>query len=288
MSFARSILGMCLFLLAGAAFANPQVNSREYKLLLNPEKFRGSPEQAAAQVDAYWNVLADVVRASTRLTPAGNFNMTVDRTTRYYDTPGSCLLLKNGLSFRERIQGDGREISLKQRMPGDGRATPAFDIRARSWHAKDKLEEDIGGKSAVVSNSSKQTIAMDEKLASVADLNALFPGTSVLRIPPATPFAVVGGLNIRELVYRGADMGHPRFSLTLWYAPSSATEPVAAEISFKYSIYGKKGVSQAVMQDAVALFKAMHDHPAILEWNAVDSMNKTEWIYAFVNDFCTK
>src|SRR5262245_29808820 len=150
--------------------ANRAVTSREYKLMLNVDRF-ADREQGTRQL---WAVVEFLVgKAGGVVSEQQDAEET--RETLYLDTPGNDLR-QRGLALRVRREKKKRKVTLKLRE-ADRYLAAAFDLRTTADDAEWKFEEDIlppfaGAYAHSVSFETKQ----DPSVATVADLVALFPG----------------------------------------------------------------------------------------------------------------
>lgn len=281
----------------------PKLESREYKLMLDPAKFAGPPQ---AIVDQFWKqVLTRVI--AKRLDPKNNgeprhkesFTLKHERLIVFRDTE-ACLLNGNGFSFRERTRlKDGRrELTLKFR-------TPDLFLAAQSQIGADdddvKFEEDIaplvertiaasGKESAafarpptmrsLFSRSATRRIKSEPALKSLADVSALYPGLDAALRRGAVEGAalaapLLSGERFRELVFSGAlvDLGDvdAEFDLSLWHTTGTA-QPAIAELSFKYDVDNGE-VADAVAWRALVLFRALQE--MLGDWASPESETKT-------------
>lgn len=285
---ARSALFLAAVCVAGfaapAVAADPVTTSREYKVMLNPSAFSGN---AATAVANFWNALKALIEnASIHRPTTGNLNTVSTRTVRFYDTPGTCVLDRSDYSFRERVQNGNREVTLKFRSP-DRFIADKRDVEGDDNAAVTKFEEDISAPfRSVYSHSSTVPIGAGKNLNYMDDPIGLFPGLGPLGFNESEPIAIVGGLSVYEKAYEGAsvDLGAllAQFSLTLWYASSSATTPLLAEISFKYG-HPTADYSNNVVTRAKALFEAMQ---AMTPWVAPNALLKTSFVYQYDPNFC--
>lgn len=275
----------------------PSLESREYKLMLNPAKFTGPPQAIVKQL---WNELTVVIEkhlGSGR--HRDSLALRQERTVMFRDTK-TCLLNSNGLSLRERVRlKDGRrQLTLKFR-------TPDIFLAAQSSIGADddeiKFEEDIaplvqrtisasGKESAtfvrppsmrsLFSRSATRRIKAEPALVSLADVVALYPGLDAALerggvAGAALQTSLLSGERFRELVFSGAfvDFGkvEAEFDLTLWHV-GDAAQPVIAEFSYKYEV--KDGeVADEVSWRALVLFRAMQE--TLGGWTSPESETKT-------------
>ena len=107
----RTTAGMTVILaaalLAPSAAGGFELESREYKLMLDPQKFSGTPSADAA--NRFWSDMLKPV-IERRLDERNNgeprhknkFKLDEERIVRFFDT-GDCDLDRQGYVFRERV-----------------------------------------------------------------------------------------------------------------------------------------------------------------------------------------
>lgn len=284
-----SALALLTPFIAMAAQANPDVISREYKLMLDRTEFQFNTE--AADVDAFLDDAEVAIEAAIGRSVTGSDSLDKVRTVKFYDTAGSCTLDNLGYSFRERIESGDSEVTLKFR-DADRYISDFEDLSASSSSADTKLEEDIGinAVSAFVSGYGHSTsIDNTRTINDFQDINDQFPGFDAdYGFSNSLALNLVGNLTISERVYEGRviDLGSidAEISVSLWYsaAPSGAAVPFAVEVSFKYED-GSADYTKAVVNRAKQSFLALQ---GLSSWVDLNSMTKTKLVYAYNPSFC--
>jgi hypothetical protein len=264
--------------IAMSAHANPDVISREYKLLLKTNEFHFNTE--AADVNDFLDDAATVIEAAIGRDVTGSESLDTVRTVKYYDTAGSCTLDHLGYSFRERIQSGNSEVTLKFR-DADRYISDFEDMSGSNSSADTKLEEDIGinavsSFNAVYGHST--TESNTRTLNDFQDINVHFPGFDTnYGFSDSTALSVVG---------RSIDLGSidADVSVTLWYssAPAGAAVPIAVEVSFKYAD-GSADYTKQVVNRAKQSFLALQN---LSSWVNLQSITKTKLIYTYNPTFC--
>ncbi|PHR81276.1 MAG: hypothetical protein COA59_15990 [Colwellia sp.] len=280
---------LCLSISVSAA--DVDVGSREYKILLNTSSFTGNSSVRAYKVNNYWTVLKNVIEnSSIERNTSGSLSLEKDRTVIFYDVEGSCDLFNADYIFRERIDNRNREVTLKYRSPDRFIATKKdMDGTKAGW--KSKFEEDLAAPFiSKYSFSTKQDIGNGKNLNKMDDAVGLYPGLEDENFDETLDIDKVGNLTINEYVYKNAsvDLGalDSEFSLTLWYNESvSTTQPIVAEISFKYEETNEAFTNNVVTR-AKNLFAAMQQDTALVIWNAQNSLTKTATVYQYDSSFC--
>lgn len=278
-----------IVLLANTAYANPDVTSREYKLMLDASVFQYSTE--ASDVNAFLDDAETAIEAAISRNVSGSESLTKVRDVTFFDTDGDCDLRNRGYSFRERVESGNSEVTLKFRSP-DRYISDFEDLSATSGQAEEKLESDIGATSSsdfsvVYGHSTKAPNT--RTINRMDDINDQFPGfntdyglNDLLVLDP------VGNVTVREHVYEGRtiDLGSidADIDVTLWYdsVPSGTQVPVVVEVSFKYADasadYTKKVVNRAKLA-----FEALR---TLTSWTDPNSKTKTAWVYDSDPTFC--
>ncbi|MEH0690798.1 hypothetical protein H4F17_17330 [Vibrio cholerae] len=283
-------LGLLSLFASAAALANPEVTSREYKLMLEHQRFQFSTE--AEDVARFVQELESVIRNSIDRPTSDAMTLKKQRSVSFYDVPGECTLNANGYSYRERVDSKS-SVSLKFRSP-DRYIVGFDDVTSNEPSAKSKMELDVSANRhntfrAIYSASTKFT--NHDVIDSIGHINQRFSGfADRYALSDALPLKKVGNLTIYERVYSGleVDLGKfdAEFDLTLWYLnqPRKNEKPVVAEISFSYED-DSASYSRKVVHRSKALFEAMQ---GMKQWVATDSITKTAYVYNFDPTFCGK
>ena len=287
----KVVLVAMLCLSINVSAANREVDSREYKLLLNTHLFTGNELIRTSKVNDYWKTLKRAIKeGSLKSDTSGSLSLDKNRTISFYDVQGSCDLFNAGYSFRERVENDGRKVTLKFRS-ADQPIANAKDIRGKKSNAKSKFEEDISAPFiSTYSSSTTQKIGKNKNLNKMDDPVGLYPGLKSEHFDESIAINKVSHLTVSEYVYKNAtadlDSVDAEFSLTLWYNEAeSKTQAIVAEISFKYKGDHSR-FSDEVGTRAKALFIEMQTSPQLINWNSPDSLSKTATIYQYDHDFC--
>ncbi len=238
------------------------LEAREYKILLNPEKC--SQLVKLYKVNEFWESdIRSVIVNTLGLPEDGleDFKSRLDRGVAFYDA-GSCILTRHNFSLRDRQGPDPktgeheRKISIKLRSPDlfVVASTPLVGKKGK----KPSFEEDIAPLEATdpdgrvtlespPSMRSRFSLVAEEKVKAAAKLDTwadavrLFPSLPSL-LPaaqlPAANDPLQRGQAIRELAFKGAecklgDDVEAEFTLTLWFFASAPETVRIAEISYK-------------------------------------------------------
>jgi hypothetical protein len=257
------------------------VDSREYKLLLDPNQFTGD---AATRAAAFWESRLKPIIAS-RLDARDNgqsrakksFALDHQRRIVFRDT-ATCALSDVGLSYRERTKWTPAsgpatsEVTLKLRGPD------LFLANASRFEGigggKSKFEEDVSFAGDAAGPKHRFSYSVSQKGPAAAVASTLhgaieaFPGIdNVLKTlsssAPGADAPLLAGTAFLELVFSGAkvDLGQDtdaEFDLTFWYPADAATldRPVVVEISYSYDT-DDGAVNLGVAQRGANLFTGL-------------------------------
>ncbi|WP_051243643.1 hypothetical protein [Azohydromonas australica] len=281
-------LALCVTAQVALAGPQPEVEGREYKLMLDPAQFSGSGSTLQTKVSNYWNALRAVIQAAPlSRTPSGSMAFDQQRTVMFYDVPSTCELNNSGYILRERVNAGGtRELTLKYRSV-DRYVAGAKNVAGNQAGAETKFEDDITAPfKAVFSHSSKQAISAGKNINLVQDIIDLYPGFSAEGFWNQLPLAKVGNLTVYEKTYKGGlvDLGskNGEFSLTLWYTASASITPTLVEVSFSYGDSDEQYTGK-VAGNAKLLLEKMSAMPT---WPQPNGATKTAWAYAYQPGFC--
>ncbi|MBB3225953.1 hypothetical protein FHW69_000543 [Luteibacter sp. Sphag1AF] len=272
---------------AHAANAPAAVDSKEYKVLLDPSRFASNPASATS------TLLSDLSIRLSNLgfdkTVTGNFTASKRDTVQYLDTAGTCAVRSNGYAVRLR-NGDDTDIQFKFSHP-DEELSAATVVTGAGKKASSKLETDVSPANLVYSHSTKQNQADTGAPAKVSNLITEFPGASTLSTYSSQSLVPVNGLTITQQEYEGpvSDIGasKAKFTVSLWYVGTSNT-PALAELSFEVAADSSSYFTTPVLTRSQTLMKAMS---SLSGWTLSPSTTKTAWVYnyassAYPNGFC--
>jgi hypothetical protein len=310
----RAIFGPAIVALAAliqtaaAADKGIELDSREYKLMLEPKRFAGGAPQQAVRRFARDQLEPAVRRAfgdkAAEALKDKGMGLGERRSVRFFDTD-DCALIKNGFALRERVDlnQEGRpaakpKITLKFRSSDLFLAADMpLAARAGAKDVESKLEEDLGalavraasGEAIVAmprssrsqfSRSTTQTVdrhAIPRTLEDVEDLYPKFDDELRLVAGESDMSASLkASPEYRELVYRSSMIDLAKdtkssFALTIWYeGANNRDRPALAEISFAYDTDDGSVPAEAARR-ARELLLAMQD----LDWADPGSPTKT-------------
>lgn len=236
---------------------NRPITSREYKLLLNTERFR----DRIAGAKLFWRVLGFLVRnQGNEVIPDvadPDKDTELRRTTWYLDTPGY-ELQRASITLRVRDEAGEKKpfkVALKYRMP-DRYTAAGCDPAPNPEKIKKsdlKFEEDVIPP-FVSKFSYSASFRADElpRLETMGDVVELFPSLEQRGIPAVTPIQVVNGFRAHEVMHyigklkldkmpveRALEAALPDFvvkvALSHWYLQENEDDyPLVTEFSFDF------------------------------------------------------
>jgi len=214
---------------------NLSVTSREYKLMLNPDRFQDRHQ--GSQV--FFSLIDFLIKKE-----GGKITERQDkeerRQTSYLDTP-ELALHQNGFALRLREEAkteDGFQINLKYR--GADRYISAGQDLSGSEAGKSKFEEDIMPPFiSKFSHSNSINTSKRPDLESIAAVTSIFPGLKSLDIAGDTVVKTANDFKALEVVRKLCkfQFGEPptiKASLSFWYLTDENEWPLVREFSFDY------------------------------------------------------
>jgi hypothetical protein len=266
--------------------ARKDVASREYKVMLLPDRFAGDEATARLAVDAFWDELAKLM-ASHDIPTKGTFDeVKAHRLVRFFDTDEH-LLNANRYIFRERVDvGTGeREVTLKFRHVDRYVAADRSMDSASQKDTKTKFEEDVKPPFVSVFSFST-TIAVDDDI-TVAELRQvadLYPGLAeeLDDFPKDARLSLVRDFTARETVLVGAFLMlgkkgiEAECALVIWHDDDDpSTPPVAVEFSFKYAD-DEEEYGGSLARDAYRMLDILN---SLDMWVHPNPVTKTAFVY---------
>lgn len=263
------------------------VTSREYKVMLQKERFIGTEEQLLRTASTFWRSFKDAITVIVNGVDGDLKKITDRREIKFYDTENH-LLYQEHYIFRERRDiGTGKqEVTLKfrhlDRYISQDRSMKASDLNERC----PKFEEDIKPPFSVLySFSTTQPLSHDRNLNTLQDIAQLYPDfPDELNLYKGEESLQEVGDTIHELVIKGARFrirDQPQMNsecaLIVWYDKNDREKPVVVEFSFRYRDK-HEGYTQTVSQRAYDVFRVLQEH--LKDWIAPDSETKTAYIYS--------
>jgi hypothetical protein len=264
--------------------SNLPVTSREYKLMLNVDRFRDRGQAS----QEFFGLLDFLVGKE-----GGSIKEAQDeeesRRTSYLDTP-ELALHQQGFALRLREESDdteGFQVNLKYRDP-DRYVSAARDVSSPQAD-KTKFEEDV--LPPFTSKFSHSTSIESDTLPELGNMGKvvdLFPGLGDLDIDGDAAVETVNDFEALEVVRKlcKLEFGGPptiKASLSFWYLPEGANGwPLVGEFSFDYDALddGANGETlesypSEVARGAGRLFKVLQSHEG---WLDLDGTTKTAFV----------
>jgi hypothetical protein len=269
--------------------SNRPVTSREYKLMLNVDRFRDRG-QASQEFFDLVDFLVGKEEGKVKREQDTEEQNEERRRTSYLDTP-ELALHQQGFALRLREEGDGTgrfQINLKYRDP-DRYVSAAQDVSSPQAD-ETKFEEDI--LPPFTSKFSHSTSIEGDtlpELGSMKQVIDLFPGLEDLGIDGDAAIKTVNDFEALEVVRKLCTFkfgGSPtiKASLSFWYLPEGDEGwPLVGEFSFDYDAPDGEADGEAlesyareVAWRAGRLFKALQRQEG---WFDLDGTTKTAFVF---------
>jgi len=220
--------------------SNLPVTSREYKVMLNSNRFKDR-DQGAAE---FMELMAFLIKKEGGEVTKRQ-NEVESRQTSYLDTP-QFALRQNGYSLRLREEQGKSQVNLKYR-DADRYISASKDLSA-TREGKIKFEEDIIPPfTSKFSHSNSIEGTEKPPLGVMKEVTALFPGLKELDIDENTPVITANDFTARELTrklckfkFKFQETEPLKASLSFWYLLDETHWPLVAEFSFDYEATKKK------------------------------------------------
>ncbi len=277
----------------GVAFAAnlTKVNSREYKILLKPERF--ADRQAGYK--AVWEIAKAVADSmGFKVREARNPFKEYRRMVLFLDTPDHDFR-KHGYVLRKRVKYNGDkprkeyELTLKYRSTElDKSAAADITVKLGGYKIKSKFEADItpikdslGTVRFIYSKSVKVKKLDFDPGNTVGDYAKIFPVLGKLGIPLDKKVEVVNGFVVDE---RKVSPGMIMFGgvngmadITTWYEFGDTAVPFVAEFSYDFRIRSHNELVDKGIENATKYFKALQF--ALKDWYYPEG-TKTGYVYS--------
>jgi hypothetical protein len=262
-----------------------RVTSREYKVMMRPERFMGQEAQLLQAAADFWRDFSGAIADLVIETRGALGGVEKRRLIIFLDT-GLRHLKDSGYIFRVRRDLKERrpEVTLKFRH-GDRYLAEGRRMKSRRVDVDVKFEEDIKAPFvSLYSFSASGEVGKDQVPMDLDGLARLFPDIArrVDHFEPGQTLAPVG-ITARELVITGASLRIARgpkveteCALIVWYdAIGSLDAPVAVEFSYRYGSKSERYGSQASRR-ALTVFQALQ---GLESWIDPHPLTKTELMY---------
>jgi hypothetical protein len=264
--------------------SNRSVTSREYKLMLNVDRFKDR-EQASQEFLSLLDFLVKKERGSVE-----EQNEEERRQTSYLDTSEGALH-QQGFALRLREEDDDEEefqINLKYRA-SDRYISAAQDLSS-PHEGKTKFEEDILPPFvSKFSHSISIETDADPELGSMQKVMAFFPGLRELNIDENTAVETVNDFKVLEVARKLCKLKFGeepiiKASLSFWYLTGEEDEwPLVGEFSFDYDVLDSEAdrekletYPRQVVEGANRLFNALQRQES---WLSFSTTTKTAFAF---------
>ena len=252
---------------------NRPVTSREYKLMLNVERFKNREEGSRA----FSHLIKFLIeKEGGKIIEEQDKKET--RQTSYLDTT-ELALRQHGFTLRLREEADGCQVTLKYRSP-DRYLAAAQDVSS-PLADETKFEEDI--LPPFVSKFSHSTSVRKVSPADLTDMQQitkLFPSLEKLELGNAV-IKPVGNFKAAEVVrklckFQFNDTSTIKACLSFWYLTKEEDDwPLVAEFSFDYDAPDKELAGDTMemypnrmVEGANGLFSALQSQSGWVNFNA--------------------
>ncbi len=217
---------------------NRAITSREYKLILNADRF----ENVERGSETFWNLIEFLIRKQDGKIVQKQDDV-IKRLTWYVDT-SEFALRRNGFALRLRKEDYEKKkykVTLKYRSP-DRYISAAQDVSS-SEKDKIKFEEDIIPPfNSIFAHSGSFRKKECPGLENMGDAMKLFRGLGSLGLSGDTPIKIVSSFKALEVTrwtgkVKFEEEIEVKTCLSFWYLLSEADEwPLVVEFSFDYDV----------------------------------------------------
>jgi hypothetical protein len=265
------------------------LKSREYKVMLLPERFGGEDERVRRAAGEFWADVNEVLnQLDVPIPTQGAFDrVKAHRRIKFFDTAEHGFNARKYV-FRERVDVESgqREVTLKFRHADRYLASDREMDAKTDGRVETKFEEDVKPPFvSVFSYSTSVELASDIEMASVRQVVDLFPGLAhaVRDLDGASELSVVRTFCARELVLVGASLLlgkqdiEAECALVVWHDDDDlATPPVCVEFSFKYGD-DDEDYRGTVTSDAHDVLQTLNEQ--LQRWVHPEPRTKTAFVY---------
>jgi hypothetical protein len=262
------------------------VQSREYKVMLQPERFGGDEQSMLQDAGAFWRDFGAQTAGVVIEAQGDLHSIKTQRLITFFDTSKQLL---NGSSyiFRERVdlESEKRQVTLKFRNADRFLAQDRTMDSSVVQGVKTKFEEDI--KAPFVSLYSFSTsVPLDKTPPNLGELAHLFPDITerVEGFRESEPLAAVNGFTAHELVVEGGSLTigkHPKVeaesALIVWYDHAGRKDtPVAVEFSYRYGD-DDEAYAGTTARRGFQIFDVLQTQ--LKKWVAPEGRTKTAFVF---------
>lgn len=256
--------------------ANRQVTSREYKLMLNTDRF----EQRGRGAEVFLGLLRFLVgKQGGEVTGADVKEKR--RVVSFLDTP-ELALRRAGFSLRVREEkADDFRLNLKYRA-ADRYLAAAQDVSSPQGGDPEFEEDVLPPFVSKFSSSNTVKLTATPDLDDARKLAAMFPGLAGLKLGGDTPVKTANDFKAVEVERSKfcdisfGGQGEIEAELSFWYLTADeAGWPLLAEFSFGYKAAGGDGLEDypaATVEGANRLFASLQNQPG---WVSAPAVTKT-------------
>lgn len=248
--------------------SNRAVTSREYKLMLNTDRFKDRVKDS----ETFFSLIDFLIKKGGG--DVSKQDKEERRQTSYLDTP-HLALRQNGFSLRLREE-EANSFQLNLKCRAADRYVSAAQNVSSPLGGKIKFEEDILPPFASkFSHSNTLDFDVMPKLETIKDVAAMFPVVSGLGIDPNTPVQTANDFRALEIVRKLCKFkfGGPdviKSSLSFWYLPDVEDWPLVGEFAFDYDATDDdpdklEEFPIKVVQGAGAFFRALQNQSGWLD-----------------------
>jgi hypothetical protein len=268
-----------------------KVISREYKLVLKTENFKGQESDLINNAKIFWTNLTKIISPVIKNTAGNLETINSKREISFFDTENFTLHDKDYI-FRERksLSDNKKEITLKFRHP-DRYVSQDRDMQSqKTGKAETKFEEDIKAPFLkLYSFSSSRPITGKQQFKKIKHIVKLYPGLAhQLNKKSGEEFlSMVNNLAIQEIVITGGELivsndplVNAECALIIWYGPEAfEADPLIVEFSFRYRNQKEK-YSRETAQKAHDLFLLIQQ--GMKPWIDSNNATKTGFVYGSI------
>ena len=281
---------VALFAILGLAMVqhviSDQITSKEYKAMMKPANFTGSSTTVNTRLASLKTALAAYATSKGR-TSSGSFTLKsgMPRQVKFYDT-WYCDIYTNGYAFRMR-RDSGKtnwEGTLKYRdasqAVADDRRTKMNQCATTDLGGKFEGDISLGSSSFIYAYSHDCSISNSKNINILDDVEDTWNEINQVWVNEFgfdmnEDIYLVNDIVISEKVYSGFKVNFPGtvadFSVSLWYAPSSSTAPVLAELSFTTDADADTNVD--------TFWNGFGTATQLTPWLDPTALFKTNWMY---------
>ena len=266
---------------------NKPITSREYKLILNADRFKDRQQGT----EAFWELIECLVEKLGG--KAGKKAKEEERQTYYLDTVGLALYQQGFILRVREEQPDVSKITLKYRHT-DRYLSASQDLFSTDEKNKYKFEEDILANASSkfshsVSIKKKKPWSVENEIKTIDDVIKLFPGLKVLDSCNNAKIRIVNDFKAHEIAYElgyiDFDQGQTKIKavLNFWYLDKKERFPLIVEFSFGYDALTNGAVPNQLEQFSIEIVEKTHLLFKTLNkqvgWVSELAMTKTSYAY---------